>query len=449
MAIPLHPPSSPGRGHGPRPRTPRSPVRGQARLLLAGLLTLGALPLAGAAQTPPSVLDFIPSEGTLRLPDVGSATLANGSFSGVEPVLPQGTPVRAWSFEGRAGDRVSVTLRARDFDALVLVVGPGLAGGLSDDDGAGGTDSRLCLTLAENGTYRAVASAFEAAQGAFELALARVDEASEALCPVSEEQRLWEGPVAGTLATGETVDGRLDPDQPDAGDIWQLEAPAGQAVTLILHSTEFDGYLDVGGPGAPGEVYADDDSGGACDARVELVVRSGSSYQVRVTTATGGGGAYQLTATAAPPPPSDAPCGGVGGGFLDAGAEDEASGLVDVAARTPPARVLRVGQERTGTLASTDLGFLDGTPAHVWKVEGLTPGVLRVEVLSDEFDPYLYLFAGTDRVRYQDDDGAGGLAAGISVPVTSIEDEVWIVLRPVGADGVGSYRVRALISEGG
>ena len=432
----------PSRGRG-------RPGRGRGLVTAACCLlpVLGALPAAARAQTPPSILEFIPVEGSLRMPDRGSAALATGRFTGEEPVTPEGIPVRAWSFDGRSGDRVSVTLRSQDFDAVVVVVGPGLGQGLSDDDGGGGTDSRICVTLSENGTFRAVASALEIARGTFEVALARVDEASEALCPETEEERLWGGPVLGALRPGETVSGQLPEDAQDPSDLWQLEAPAGEPLTVMLTSGDFDAYLDVGGPGAPGELHSDDDSGGGCDARLEITPAGGNSYLVRVSTATGGGGAYQLSASGDPPPPSSEPCGGAGG-VMGQGSLDEAARLVDASSGIEAERVVRVGQELGGVLSTSDLGFQDGTPAHVWKVEGVPAGALRVEVLSDDFDPYLYLFAGPERVASEDDDGAGGLASGITVALERADEEVWIVVRPVGADGAGSYRVRALVTGG-
>ena len=181
-----------------------------------------------------------------------------------------------------------------------------------------------------------------------------MDEASEALCPLSEEQRLWGGPVVGTLGLEQTVSGRLDSDAPDPSDLWLLDTPSGQPLTILLSSAQ--------------------------DASV---------------------------------------------------------------------RVARVGQELGGSLALSDPGFANCTPAHIWKVEGVPAGFLRVEVVSDDFDPYLYLFTGAQRALIEDDDGAGGLNSGVSVSVAREGEEVWIVIRSVDVDGEGSYRVRAFTTEGG
>lgn len=59
-------------------------------------------------------------------------------------------------YHGRAGETVVVTLRSDDFDALVAMGRPTHTGCRpmdSDDDGGGGTDSKLELTLSQDGPY--------------------------------------------------------------------------------------------------------------------------------------------------------------------------------------------------------------------------------------------------------------------------------------------------------
>jgi hypothetical protein len=59
-------------------------------------------------------------------------------------------------YHGRAGETVLVTLQSADFDAVVAMGRPTHTGCRpmeSDDDGGGGTDSRLELTLPQDGPY--------------------------------------------------------------------------------------------------------------------------------------------------------------------------------------------------------------------------------------------------------------------------------------------------------
>lgn len=72
-------------------------------------------------------------------------------------------PVQAWAFAGQAGQQVTITLESDEFDAYLYMTGPGLSSPLSDDDGAGGYNAQLTVTLPETGTYLIVASAFSGA----------------------------------------------------------------------------------------------------------------------------------------------------------------------------------------------------------------------------------------------------------------------------------------------
>jgi hypothetical protein len=59
-------------------------------------------------------------------------------------------------YQGRAGETLVVTLRSAEFDAVVAMGRSTHAGCRpmdSDDDGAGGTDSRLEITLSQDGPY--------------------------------------------------------------------------------------------------------------------------------------------------------------------------------------------------------------------------------------------------------------------------------------------------------
>jgi hypothetical protein len=64
--------------------------------------------------------------------------------------------LQAWALELRAGQEVTTDLVSSDFDSYLMVTGPGLESGLSDDDGGGGCDARITFTAPEDGEYRAI-----------------------------------------------------------------------------------------------------------------------------------------------------------------------------------------------------------------------------------------------------------------------------------------------------
>ncbi|CAN5686907.1 hypothetical protein BH23GEM1_BH23GEM1_11670 [soil metagenome] len=91
----------------------------------------------------------------------GDRTIAANSavaseLDGSDPKMHDGTPYELWSYVGRAGETIRITLRSGDFDAFVSIgtVTNGIFTVMeSADDGAGGTDSRLDITLPFSGEY--------------------------------------------------------------------------------------------------------------------------------------------------------------------------------------------------------------------------------------------------------------------------------------------------------
>lgn len=91
----------------------------------------------------------------------GNRTIAANSavpseLDSSDPKMHDGTPYELWNYVGRAGETIRITLRSDDFDAFVSIgiVTNGVFTVIeSADDGAGGTHSRLDITLPVGGQY--------------------------------------------------------------------------------------------------------------------------------------------------------------------------------------------------------------------------------------------------------------------------------------------------------
>jgi hypothetical protein len=75
-----------------------------------------------------------------------------------DPKLDGGEPFHLYRYQGRRGERISITLRSGDFDAYLVLGTPGGRHGVGtalarDDDGGGGRDSRIEHTLPEDRMY--------------------------------------------------------------------------------------------------------------------------------------------------------------------------------------------------------------------------------------------------------------------------------------------------------
>jgi hypothetical protein len=82
----------------------------------------------------------------------------DGYLSNTDPTLDNGAPFHVYTYSGRRGERVTVTLRSDDFDSYLVLGTPGGRHGVNaaltrDDDGAGGHDSRIVFTFPNDGDF--------------------------------------------------------------------------------------------------------------------------------------------------------------------------------------------------------------------------------------------------------------------------------------------------------
>ncbi|HEY9737243.1 MAG TPA: trypsin-like peptidase domain-containing protein [Trichocoleus sp.] len=85
-----------------------------------------------------------------------------GALGPNSPVLSDNSRYAEYSFEGRAGQQVRVSLESPDFDTyLLLVDSNNTVVGENDDSAAGTTNSELVVTLPSNGTYSVIVNAFD------------------------------------------------------------------------------------------------------------------------------------------------------------------------------------------------------------------------------------------------------------------------------------------------
>lgn len=86
-----------------------------------------------------------------------------GSLGPRSPVLESdGSRYEEHTFEGRAGQTVTITMESEDFDTYLIVLGPDGEKVGENDDASGSTlNSSLTLTLPQTGTYRVIANALD------------------------------------------------------------------------------------------------------------------------------------------------------------------------------------------------------------------------------------------------------------------------------------------------
>ena len=342
-------------------------TRFRTTAVLAGsLLALGAAD--AAAQTP-----------------IRMGQTVRGALAASDPTAEDGSYYDLFSYTGRRGERLSVNLTSSAFDAFVSL--GQMQGGefkalQSDDDGAGGTDARLEVTLPSDGTFVIRANSLsEGETGAYTLALARG--AAPRPNPAVQTGSIRVGQtVRGTLAA---TDPRLEGDD-TYYDLHRFTGRAGQRVEISMASTAFDSYLAFGRmeAGELNVLRSDDDGGGWSDARIRATRPANGDYVILSNSLNKGEtGAYTVTLRELPPLPA------------------------------PPApAAIRAGQTVRGTLATTDGKADDDSYVAGFAYTGRAGERLTISMESDAFDTYLLIGRMVndrfERLESNDDAGEDG-----------------------------------------
>ena len=227
-----------------------------------------------------------------------------GALSAADYMSATDTYLDIWELQGKAGESITIDLKSTDFDAVLYVVGEGLAETLDDDDGGGRCDARVEIRFLEDGVYRVVATTGAArTTGVYTIrASANPPAPPEITCGGTDPAAFAALPVTGRLTIGGSVGGALSSgDQTLEGgkyaEAWELSGEAGQTVTIRLESDAYDAYLVVVGPGLTSPL-TDDDSAGELNSELTVTFPASGVYRVIATSAgSGSTGAYRLTVT--------------------------------------------------------------------------------------------------------------------------------------------------------
>ncbi|HYW12529.1 MAG TPA: hypothetical protein VE871_11230 [Longimicrobium sp.] len=202
-----------------------------------------------------------------------------------------------YSYQGRAGETLLVTLTSDAFDTSVyfgrvnLRVCRSMDG---DDDSGEGTNSRLVVRLNEDGEHHVhVASPVQGGLGAYTLRVERVGAELDGVDTVNTQS---------DLSRGSTVVSRLDGADPRLEDgsfyeEWTYRGEAGETLTLHMRSRDFDTYLSVGRiiNGVWKELGHNDDGEAGTDSDLTVTLPADGEYVVRANVfGAGGSGRYSV-----------------------------------------------------------------------------------------------------------------------------------------------------------
>lgn len=326
-------------------------------------ITLLANENAGAGRSATALSYGSALEGSLSFGD-GISRLNTGSFAD------------DYNFEGNRGDSVVIDLAGDEFEAMVFLYDPN--GYLESFSGLFGdlSTTLISTTLFESGTYTIeVTSSAENATGAYNIRLILSNDT------VSTERSVraisFADSVAGSL---NRLDGASRRRPGSFADDYTFEAGAGDVVAIGLSSDELDTYLYLYDP-EDSLVAISDDYGSSSDSYIWQRLDAAGTYTVEATTYSDyETGAYLLVLS---------------------GNEDAGSGRSSAE--------ISLGNPVDGTLDPSDgSSRLNGAKlADDYTFSGQTGDLVAIELLSSEFDAYLYLYdTGGGLVAENDDFGS-------------------------------------------
>lgn len=292
-------------------------TRTTLRILGLATLTLGA-PLALAAQQDskssaiPRVMAAAQATNALAAggsPSVRPLPVGNrqtSSLDASDPTLDDGSHVELWTIELQAGQQVTITMRSREFDTMLLMMqvdNPQFTAE-NDDFEDGSTDSRITFRAPATGAYGILANSFEGgARGSYTLEATLGG--GNAGGGMGDMGGLMGGGGGGNasgnaLSYGQTVSGELtDSDRTledgSKFDEYTFTGNAGDRIVISMSSGSFDTYLKL--LSASGEDVAanDDREDGDTDSEISVTLPSSGTFKIWANAYEAGSlGAYTL-----------------------------------------------------------------------------------------------------------------------------------------------------------
>lgn len=217
-----------------------------------------------------------------------------GQLAASDPRLGDGSFYDCHAVQTRPGQRYRVQMHSADFDAY-LALGQGAGCGWSDaqtdDDSAGGTDSRIDFT-GDGRVWSIRANSLSGGDtGAYSLTfqeLGSAPAATAASAPIAFGQT-----VRGNLAAGDLL---VEDDS--FYDCFAFAGRSGQRAVVEMRSGQFDTYLALypGGYCAGEALGTDDDGAGGTNSRVDLTLPRDGIYSIRANSlGAWETGAYELS----------------------------------------------------------------------------------------------------------------------------------------------------------
>jgi hypothetical protein len=391
----------------------------------------------------------VSTQNLARLPRIAVGQTVSGRLTDGDFVRPDGSYADSYVYMGRAGERITATLRSRDFDAWLVVDDPRSETWQEyDDDSGGDLDSELTVTLPHDGPYLIVAnSVAEQATGSYQVTLRSAGRGEVDPGSGGSGGRGTIADLGRTrlprIAAGQTVNGQLTPndflrtDDNTYVDGYLYAGRAGERLTITMRSSAFDSWLVFDDPNGPMREN-DDDHGGGNDSQLTVTLPHDGNYVIVANSVSRSSGPYTLSVRS--------------GGGGDAGPPDNGGGgsggdIADLGRRQLPQ--ITAGQTVSGRLTTSDfLRTDDNTYADGYVYNGRAGEQITITMRSDAFDSWVVIDDPNGPLREHDDDSGGGNDAELTVTLPHAGRYV-IVANSVSARDTGPYTLTVRSGSGG
>ncbi|HEV7590404.1 MAG TPA: pre-peptidase C-terminal domain-containing protein [Longimicrobium sp.] len=389
--------------------------------------------------------------GRMRLPRIAAGQSVSGQLSPSDFLrTDDNTYVDGYTYAGRAGERLTVTMRSGSFDSWLVFDDPNGPMRENDDDSAGGNDARITVTLPHDGNYVIVANSVARSSGAYTLSV----QSSRGGGQPSDDGDAGPGTGqgGGTLADlghmelprigrGQSVSGRLAQgdflrsDDNTLADGYFYNGRAGEQLTVVMRSSSFDSWLVIDDPNGPMR-ETDDDGAGGNDARLTVTLPHDGRYLVVANAVRPGAtGPYTLSVQ--------------GGG--DVGPGNNVGGTTGTIADLGRMSLPRItaGQSVSGRLSSGDfVRSDDDSYADGYVYDGRAGEQITVTLRSGSFDSWLVVDDPNGPMQEHDDDSAGGNDSQVTVTLPHAGRYV-IIANSIGPRATGPYTLTVRSGGGG
>ena len=313
-------------------------------------------------------------------------------------------------FKGQAGQRVAISLRSAVFDAYLHLYG-GDRELRTDDDGGGGSNARINVTLPETGDYVIWANGQGPGDsGAYDLELEQTAAQAPASAAVNRI-RLGQA-LSGALSDG---DARADDDS--YYDLYRFRGEAGERIVVRLGSDAFDTYVAIHRAGLSPELATNDDRAeDDTNSEVVFTLPATGEYDIWANSlARDRTGAYRLSLVRA---------------SASAGGQPKA---------------LKFDRLTRGRLAPGDPKAGDDSYYDLYRFRGAAGQTVTVTMTSEAFNSYLSVHRKGEikELATNDDDpqGAPHSVLAFTLPAAG-EYDVWANSRDGGE--TGDYTIRLI-----